>query len=102
MVHEILSNKSTSQGVEQPLSEAPTEPLVAVETIENTSTPQELEHAPEGATEPQNEVVETEEEQVNSVEETPQAVSKPSEQSSSESEISPLVDTSALMNGFGF
>ena len=104
MVHEILSNKSNNQGVEQPLSEAPTEPLVAVETIENTSTPQELENAPEGTTAPQNEVVETEEEQVNSVEETPQAVSTPSEQSSSESEseLSPLVDTSALMNGFGF
>ena len=102
MVHEILSNKSTNQGVEQLISEAPTEPLVAVETIKNTSTPQELENAPEGATAPQNEVVETEEEQVNSVEETPQAVSKPSEQSSSESELSPLVDTSALMNGFGF
>ena len=101
MVHEILSTKSTNQGVEQPLSEAPTEPLVAVETIENTSTPQELENAPEGATEPQNEVVETGEE----VEETLQAVSTSSEQSSSESEseseLSPLVDTSALMTGFG-
>lgn len=104
MVHEILSTKSTNQGVEQPLSEAPTEPLVAVETIENTSTPQELENAPEGATASQNEVVEADEEQVNSVEETPQAVSTPSEQapSESESEISPLVDTSALMYGFGF
>lgn len=104
MVHEILSNKSTNQGVEQPLSEAPTEPLVAVETIENTSTPQELENAPEGTTEPQNEVAETEGEQVNSVEEAPQPVSTPSEQAPSEpeSELSPLVDTSALMNGFGF
>ena len=102
MVHEILYTKSTNQGVEQPLSEAPTEPLVAVETIENTSTLQELENAPEGATEPQNEVVETDEEKSEKVEETPQAVSKPSEQSSSESELSPLVDTSALMNGFGF
>ena len=102
MVHEILSNKSTNQGVEQPLSEAPTEPLVAVETIENTSIPQELENAPEGATEPQNEVVGQEEEIVNEVEETSQAVSTPSEHSLSESELSPLVDTSALMNGFGF
>ena len=101
MVHEILYTKSTNQGVEQPLSEAPTEPLVAVETIENTSTPQELENAPEGATEPQYEVVETDEEKSEKVEETPQAVSKPSEQSSSESELSPLVDTSALMTGFG-
>lgn len=103
MVHEILSNKSTNQGVEQPLSEAPTEPLVAVETIENTSTPQELKNAQEGATAPQNEVVETDEEKS---EETPQAVSTPNEHSSSEfeseSELSPLVDTSALMNGFGF
>ena len=104
MVHDILSNKSTNLGVEQPLSEAPTEPLVAVETIENTSTPQELKNAPEGATEPQNEVVETDEEKSREVEETPQAVSTPNEPSSSEpeSEISPLVDTSALMNGFGF
>lgn len=96
MVHEILSTKSTSQGVEQPLSEAPTEPLVAVETIENTSTPQELENAPEGVTEPQSEVVEV-------GEEIPQAVSTLSEQSpsDSESELSPLVDTSALMTGFG-
>lgn len=101
MVHEILSNKSTNQGVEQPLSEAPTEPLVAVETIENTSTPQELENAPEGTTAPQNEVVEIAEEQVTGVEENPHAVSTPSEQSSSESELSPLVDTSALMTGFG-
>ena len=100
MVHEILSNKSTSQGVEQPLSEAPTEPLVAVETIENTSTPQELENAPEGTTAPQNEVVE--QEKVSQVEKKSSAVSTPSEQAPSESELSPLVDTSALMNGFGF
>lgn len=106
MVHEILSTKSTNQGVEQPISEAPTELLGAVETIENTSTPQELKNAPEGATAPQNEVVETAEEQVTGVEENPQAVSTPSEQTPSESkpssELSPLVDTSALMNGFGF
>lgn len=106
MVQEILSTKSSNQGVAQPSSEAPTEPLVAVETIENTSTPQELENAPEGATAPQNEVVETAEEQVTGVEENPHAVSTPSEQSSSESEseseLSPLVDTSALMTGFGF
>lgn len=102
MVHEILSNKSTNQGVEQPLSEAPTEPLVAVETIENTSISQKLENAPEGATAPQTEVVDTDEEKSEKVEETPQAVSTPSEQAPSESELSPLVDTSALMNGFGF
>lgn len=103
MVHEILSTKSTNRGIEQPISEAPTEPLVAVETIENTSTPQELKNAPEGATAPQNEVVETAEEQVTGVEGTPQAVSTPSEHSSSDSEpeLSPLVDTSALMTGFG-
>ena len=92
MVHEILSTKSTNRGIEQPISEAPTEPLVAVETIENTSTPQELKNAPEGATAPQSEDGEV-----------PQAVSTLSEQSSSESEseLSPLVDTSALMTGFG-
>ena len=98
MVHEILSNKSTNQGVEQPLSEAPTEPLVAVETIENTSTPQELENAPEGATAPQNEVAE--EEKVSQVEEKSSAVSLVEEELPT-SEISPLVDTSALMSGFG-
>jgi hypothetical protein len=100
MVHEILSNKSTNQGVEQPLSEAPTEPLVAVETIENTSTPQELENAPEGATAPQNEVVEQEEEKVSQVEGKSSAVS-PVEEELPTYEISPLVDTSALMSGFG-
>lgn len=100
MVHEILSNKSTNQGVEQPLSEAPTEPLVAVETIENTSTPQELENAPEGATEPQNEVVAQEEDKVSQVEGNSSAVS-PVEEELPTSELSPLVDTSALMSGFG-
>jgi hypothetical protein len=100
MVHEILSNKSTNQGVEQPLSEAPTEPLVAVETIENTSTPQELENAPEGTTAPQNEVVEQEEEKVSQVEGKSSAVSSVEEELPT-SEISPLVDTSALMSGFG-
>lgn len=100
MVHEILSNKSTNQGVEQLLSEAPTEPLVAVETIENTSIPQELENAPEGATEPQNEVAEKNEKKVSQVEKKSSAVS-PVEEELPTSEISPLVDTSALMSGFG-
>lgn len=96
MVQEILSTKSNNQGVEQSTLEAPTEPLVAVETIENTSIPQELENAPEGATAPQNEVVEQEK-----VDEKSSAVS-PVEEELPTSEISPLVDTSALMNGFGF
>ena len=100
MVHEILSNKSTNQGVEQPLSEAPTEPLVAVETIENTSIPQELENAPEGATEPQSEVAEKKEKKVSQVEGNSSAVS-PVEEELPTSELSPLVDTSALMSGFG-
>ena len=100
MVHEILSTKSNNQGVEQSTSEAPTEPLVAVETIENTSTPQELENAPEGATAPQSEVVAQEEEKVSQAEEKSSAVS-PVEEQASTSEISPLVDTSALMSGFG-
>lgn len=103
MVHEILSTKSTSQGVEQPLSEAPTEPLVAVETIENTSTPQELENAPEGATAPQNEVVEKEGEPIEEVEEPSQVVSTTAEEvSPTESQIDPLVNTSALMDAFGY
>lgn len=93
MVHEILSTKSNNQGVEQPLSEAPTEPLVAVETIENTSTPQELKNAPEGATAPQNDVAEKNEKKSSAV--------SPVEEGLSTSEISPLVDTSALMSGFG-
>ena len=103
MVHEILSTKSNNQGVEQPLSEAPTEPLVAVETIENTSTPQELENAPEGATEPQNEVVEKEGEPIEEVEEPSQVVSTNAEEvSPTESQIDPLVNTSALMDAFGY
>lgn len=103
MVHEILSTKSNNLGVEQPISEAPTEPLVAVETIENTSTPQEQENAPEGATEPQNEVVEKDEKLTESVEEPTQAVSTNSEEvSSTESQIVPLVNTSALMDAFGY
>lgn len=103
MVHEILSTMSTSQGVEQPLSEAPTEPLVAVETIENTSTPQELENAPEGATAPQNEVVEKEGEPIEEVEEPSQVVSTTAEEvSPTESQIDPLVNTSALMDAFGY
>ena len=100
MVHEILSTKSNNQGVEQPLSEAPTEPLVAVETIENTSTPQEQENAPEGATEHQSEVVEKEEDKVSQVEGNSSVVS-PVEEEIPTSKISPLIDTSALMSGFG-
>lgn len=100
MVQEILSTKSSNQGVAQPSSEAPTEPLVAVETIENTSIPQELENAPEGATEPQNEVAEKNEKKVSQVEKKSSAVS-PVEEELPTSEISPLVDTSALMSGFG-
>lgn len=101
MVQEILSTKSSNQGVAQPLSEALTEPLVAVETIENTSTPQELENAPEGATEPQNEVENVSEveevKEVEPTEETPQSVSP----TSPKSEVDPLVNTSALMDAFG-
>lgn len=100
MVHEILSTKSINQGIEQPLSEAPTEPLVAVETIENISTPQELENVPEGATAPQSEVVAQEGDKVSQVEGNSSAVS-PVEEELPTSEISPLVDTSALMSGFG-
>lgn len=100
MVHEILSTKSNNVGVEQPLAEAPTEPLVAVETIENTSTPQEQENASEGSTEPQNEVVEKEGEPI---EEPSQVVSTNAEEvSPTESQIDPLVNTSALMDAFGY
>lgn len=103
MVHEILSTKSNNQGVEQPTSEAPTEPLVAVETIENISTPQEQESLLEGATEPQNEVVEKDEKPTELVEEPTQAVSTDSKEDfSTESQIDPLVNTSALMDAFGY
>lgn len=103
MVHEILSTKSNNQGVEQPTSEAPTEPLVAVETIENTSIPQELENAPEGTTAPQNEVVEKDEKPTELVEEPTQVVSTDSKEDfSTESQIDPLVNTSALMDAFGY
>lgn len=101
MVQEILSTKSSNQGVAQPSSEAPTEPLVAVETIENTSTPQELENAPEGVTAPQSEVENVSEveevKEVEPTEETPQSVSP----TSPKSEVDPLVNTSALMDAFG-
>ena len=103
MVHEILSTKSNNLGVEQPLSEAPTEPLVAVETIENTSTPQEQESLLESVTEPQNEVVTQEQEKTSQVEENSSAVSTTSEEvSPTESQIDPLVNTSALMDAFGY
>lgn len=103
MVHEILSTKSNNLGVEQPLSEAPTEPLVAVETIENTSTPQEQESLVESVTEPQNELIEKEGETTEVIEDPSQSVSTTSEEvSPTESQIDPLVNTSALMDAFGY
>ena len=101
MVQEILATKSTNQGVGQQLLEAPTESLVAVDTIENTSVLQELETVSESATEPQSEVVEQAVDKVEEGKDTSQAVSLIEEQPST-SEIDPLVDTSALMSGFGF
>lgn len=106
MVQEILSTKSTNQGVAETPSEAPTEPLTEVETIENTSTPQEIENAPESTTELQIEVADEPKQVEEVVEETPQPVSPSSEVSSQESssstsEIDNLMDTSALMSAFG-
>ena len=106
MVQEILSTKSTNQGVEQYTPEAPTEPLTEIEMVDSTITPQELENAPESATEPQSEVADELKQVAEVVEETPQPVSPSSEVSSQEStsstsEIDNLMDTSALMSAFG-
>ena len=105
MVQEILSTKSINQGIAQPSSEAPTEPLTEVEMVNNTNRPTELENAPESATEPQIEVAD-EPKQVEEVVEATQPVSPSSavssqESTSSTSEIDNLMDTSALMSAFG-
>ena len=107
MVQEILSAKSTEQGVAQATSEAPTEPLDDLEEVKEVITPKEVEAAPESATELQNEVEgstieSSEEREEESVEETPQVVSTAQEQPKSSSDTDPLVDTSALMSAFNF
>ena len=107
MVQEILSAKSTEQGVAQATSEAPTEPLDDLEEVKEVITPKEVETAPESATELQNEVEgstieSSEEREEESVEETPQVVSTAQEQPKSSSDTDPLVDTSALMSAFNF
>lgn len=106
MVQEILSTKPINQGVVQPSSEAPTEPLTEIEMVDSTITLQELENAPESATEPQSVVTDELKQVEEVVEETPQPVSPSSEVSSQEStsstsEIDNLMDTSALMSAFG-
>lgn len=107
MVQEILSTKSTEQGVAQDTSEAPTEPLDDLEEIEEVNTPKEVEITPEGATELQNEVEgstldSSDEKEETSVGETPQVVSTLQEQPKPSSDTDPLVDTSALMSAFNF
>ena len=107
MVQEILSTKSTEQGITQPISEAPTEPLADLEEVKEVITPKEVETAPESATELQNEVEgstieSSEEREEESVGETPQVVSTAQEQPKSSSDTNPLVDTSALMSAFNF
>lgn len=102
MVQEILSAKSTEQGVAQATSEAPTEPLDNLEEVEEVITPKEVETAPESATELQNEVEDFTTELSETPEETPQVVSTAQEQSKSSSDTDPLVDTSALMSAFNF
>ena len=107
MVQEILSTKSTEQGVVHSTSEAPTEPLDDLEEVKEEITPKEVETAPESATELQNEVEgstieSSEEREEESVEETPQVVSTLQEQPKSSSDTDPLVDTSALMSAFNF
>ena len=107
MVHEILSTKSTEQGIAQPTSEAPTEPLDGLEEVKEVITPKEVVTAPESATELQNEVEDfttelSESLEGASVEETPQVVSTAQEQPKSSSDTDPLVDTSALMSAFNF
>ena len=102
MVQEILSTKSTEQGVAQPIPEAPTEPLDDLEEVEEVITPKEVETAPESATELQNEVEDFTTELSETQEETPQVVSTLQEQPKSSSDTDPLVDTSALMSAFNF
>lgn len=102
MVQEILSAKSTEQGVAQATSEAPTEPLDNLEEVEEVITPKEVETAPESATELQNEVEGSTIELSETQEETPQVVSTLQEQPKSSSDTDPLVDTSALMSAFNF
>lgn len=107
MVQEILSTKSTETGVAQPLSEAPTEPLDASKDTECVIVPKDVETSVESATEPQNEVKESEvgvsaDEENNSSDESQQEVSSLQEQPNSLSNTNPLVDTSALMSAFNF
>lgn len=107
MVQEILSTKSTETGVAQPLSEAPTEPLDASKDTEGVIVPKDVETSVESATEPQNEVKESEvgvsaDEENNSSDESQQEVSSLQEQPNSLSNTNPLVDTSALMSAFNF
>lgn len=107
MVQEILSTKSTEQGVAQATSEAPTEPLDNFEEVKEVSIPKEVETASESTTELQNEVEgstieSSEEREEESVEETSQVVSTLQEQPKSSSDTDPLVDTSALMSAFNF
>ena len=107
MVQEILSTKSTETGVAQPLSEAPTEPLDASKDTEGVIVPKDVETSVESATEPQNEVKESEvgvsaDEENNSSDESQQEVSSLQEQLNSLSNTNPLVDTSALMSAFNF
>ena len=107
MVQEILSTKSTETGVAQPLSESPTEPLDASKDTEGVIVPKDVETSVESATEPQNEVKESEvgvsaDEENNSSDESQQEVSSLQEQPNSLSNTNPLVDTSALMSAFNF
>lgn len=107
MVQEILSTKSTEQGIAQPLSEAPTEPLDASKDTEGVIVPKEVETSVESATEPHNEIEDptidsSELSEGASVGETPQVVSTLQEQPKSSSDTDPLVDTTALMSAFNF
>lgn len=107
MVQEILSTKSTEQGVAQPLPEAPTEPLNSSEEGEGVIVPKEVETASESATEPQNEVKESEvgvsvDQENKSSDEVQREVSSSQEQPTLSSKTDPLVDTSALMSAFNF
>lgn len=107
MVQEILSTKSTGQGVAQPLSEAPTEQMDTSEEGEGVIVPNEVETVSESATELQNEVKESEvglsaDQENNSTDVVQQEVSSSQEKPTSSSKTDPLVDTSALMSAFNF
>lgn len=115
IVEDILSTKMQEEGTIQPLSEAPTEPLKAVETIGSNITPQKEIEVLDGNSERSEgvgvksletegvkselepEVVET----VETVEPTDSVSSLVSSEPIKDTEPSTDIDVSAVLSGFG-